>query len=179
MRKTSLFTVPVLLAALLACKKEEAPPAPQPIATATAETPVAEPEVPAEPEKPESPIPDIPTGRSKPPTMAEWKEATNINTQEVNSQPDKCFMRIVREWLKINCEGGVTGYSGMEGFGSELADYFESVKVGKWADFVVRLRKGKVLKLRIQRTEGEAVLFVNWPVGEDKPTIVAMGRGKS
>lgn len=180
MQRTTIAAIPLVLAALLACKEEKAPP--QPVAVATAPTPAetAAP-TPAATEEPapakEDPIPDIPEGRSKPATVKEWSEAKNINTQEANSQPDKCFMRIVREWLKINCEGDIQGTSGMENFGTELGDYFQSVKPGKVADFVVRLRKGKTMKLRIQRTEGEAVLFVNWPVGEPKPTIIALGRG--
>ncbi|MEZ4371164.1 MAG: hypothetical protein R3B07_10080 [Polyangiaceae bacterium] len=180
--KTTTLSLSILVLALLACKEEKkAEPAPT-AATAAAPAPTptetAAPAASEEEKKDESPIPDIPEGRSKPPTVAEWKAATNINTQEVNSQPDKCFMRIVREWLKVNCEGDVQGFTGMENFGNEMADYFQSVKPGKVADFVVRLRKGKTLKLRIQRgKEGEAVLFVNWPIGEEKPTIVALGRG--
>lgn len=180
--KTTTLSLSILVLALLACKeekKEESAPTATAAAPAATPTETAAPAATAEEEKKdESPIPDIPDGRSKPPTVAEWKAATNINTQEVNSQPDKCFMRIVREWLKVNCEGDVQGFTGMENFGNEMADYFQSVKPGKVADFVVRLRKGKTLKLRIQRgKEGEAVLFVNWPVGEAKPTIVALGRG--
>lgn len=122
-------------------------------------------------------IPEIPEGRSKPPTVAEWRDAATINTQDANSQPEGCFMKIVREWLKVNCEGKVTEVTDMEEFGTENADYFQSVTPGKSADFVVRVRKGKTMKLKILRSEkGNASLFVNWPQTADKPTIVALGR---
>ena len=122
-------------------------------------------------------IPEIPEGRSKPPTVAEWAAAPNVNTQEANSQPEGCYMKVVREWLKVNCEGKITEVKEMQEFGNENADYFQSVTPGKSADFVVRLRKGKTMKLKILRSEkGNASLFVNWPATAAKPTIIALGR---
>lgn len=92
MQRTTIAAIPLVLAALLACKKEEAPPAPVAVATvpSPAETPAPAATQEPAPVKDESPIPDIPEGRSKPPTVAEWNAATNINTQEANSQPDIC-----------------------------------------------------------------------------------------
>ncbi len=144
-----------------AAKKQEQPPA-----VAPAET------------KKESPIPDIPEGRSKPPSVTEWQEAKPLNTQEPNSQPEKCEMKVVREWLKVYCYGKVSSYSEMFGFGEKQRDYFASLRKGKSADFVLRLRKGKTQKLRIQyETEPEAVLYVSWPPDADKPVHIALGRG--
>ena len=195
----SAMSCVVLLAALLACKQDregekstdEASDKSGSPATPTAASPTApmpavagegkSADEPAEADEPvaDDPIPDIPTGRSKPPTVAEWREAKEVNTQEANSQPEACFMKIVREWLKVNCSGKVTHVDEREGFGVELADYFESIKPGKSADFVVRLRKGATLKTKIHRAEeGNAALFVNWPLDKDKPTIVALGRGR-
>ena len=129
-------------------------------------------------EEEDGPVPEIPEGRSKPPTLAEWADAPEINTQEANSQPDKCFMKIVREWLKVNCAGDITHTSDMKNFGKEGANFFKFVQEGKKADFVVRLREGKVMKLRIHRGKEDhgASLFVNWPQGKDRPTIVALGK---
>jgi hypothetical protein len=100
-----------------------------------------------------------------------------VNTQEKNSQPDKCFMKIVREWLKVNCGGQIVSVNDPEGFGNENADYFSSIRPGKSADFVVRLRPGKTMKTKIIRYDDSASLFVNWPAGAPKPTIVALGKG--
>jgi hypothetical protein len=66
----------------------------------------------------------------------------------------------------------------MDGFGKETQDWFQSVRPGKSADFVVRLKKGKAPKLRIIRAKDSAVLFVNWPDSEPKPKHVALGKGK-
>jgi hypothetical protein len=66
----------------------------------------------------------------------------------------------------------------MKEFGKENVNYFSAVKEGKSIDFVVRLRKGKTMKLKIHRggDDSDAALFVNWPQSSDKPTIVALGR---
>lgn len=129
--------------------------------------------------EPESPIPDIPEGRSKPPTVREWAEASELNTQEPNSQAENCQMKVVREWLKVYCHGDVTAFSDMTEFGEKSRDYFVSLRKGKSADFVVRLRPGKTQKLKIQRNDArEAVLYVSWPHDKPKPAHVALGRGK-
>lgn len=133
----------------------------------------------AVPPEPESPIPDIPEGRSKPPTAHEWSEASELNTQEPNSQAENCQMKVVREWLKVYCHGDVTAFSDMTEFGEKSRDYFVSLRKGKSADFVVRLRQGKTMKLKIQRNDArEAVLYVSWPHDKPKPAHIALGRGK-
>ncbi len=122
-------------------------------------------------------IPAIPDGRSKPPSVAEWTDAAEVNTQEPNSRPDKCFTKVVREWLKVHCDGNVLGIEAMEAFGKQNADYFYSIRPGKAADFVVRLKRSKTQKLRICRDPGNATLFVNWPAAEDRPVHIALGKG--
>jgi hypothetical protein len=122
-------------------------------------------------------IPEIPEGRSKPPSVAEWSSASEVNTQEANSRPDECFTKVVREWLKVHCDGNVIGIEAMESFGTQNADYFSSVRPGKAADFVVRLKRGKTQKLRICRDPGNAALFVNWPAAADRPVHIALGKG--
>jgi|SoiMethySBSTD1v2_1073268.scaffolds.fasta_scaffold00828_32 hypothetical protein len=122
-------------------------------------------------------IPEIPEGRSKPPSVAEWSSAAEVNTQEANSRPDECFTKVVREWLKVHCDGNVIGIEAMENFGTQNSDYFSSVRPGKAADFVVRLKRGKTQKLRICRDPVNAALFVNWPQAEDRPVHIALGKG--
>jgi hypothetical protein len=122
-------------------------------------------------------IPEIPEGRSKPPSVAEWSSAAEVNTQEPNSRPNECFTKVVREWLKVHCDGNVLGIEAMENFGKQNADYFHSLRPGKAADFVVRLKRGKTQKLRICRDPGNATLFVNWPAAEDRPVHIALGKG--
>ncbi|MFO0546793.1 MAG: hypothetical protein U0271_00330 [Polyangiaceae bacterium] len=124
-------------------------------------------------------IPDIPSGQSKPPSLDEWmKDGVVVNSQEKNSRADKCEMRVLREWLKIKCEGEVMGIFDLDGFGPEGVDHFKAFEEGKWADIVVRLKEGQSLSTRIPRyAEGDAALFTNWPKGAKKPHIIALGRG--
>jgi hypothetical protein len=125
----------------------------------------------------DGPIPAIPDGRSDPPTSAEWASARNVNTQGANSWPPDCTTKIVREWLQVNCTGKVKGYEKMENFGKLHSDYFESIMPGKLASFVVRLKKGKTISVRVCRETDRASLFVSWPTTKDRPVHVALGKG--
>lgn len=124
-----------------------------------------------------STIPPIPSTRSKPPTVAEWGKACDVNTQGEGSQPPDCTMKIMREWLQVSCRGEVSGYENLSDFGSEGADYFKQIQLGQMASFVVRLRKGRNQKVRICRGSQRASLFVSWPPSKDNPSIVALGIG--
>lgn len=150
-----------------------------PAATAAATT---EPSGTAEPEGDESAsatdangIPAIPTDSSTVPTLAEWDKAPTVNTQAANSRPPDCYMKVVREWLKVHCDGDVQKVSHREHLGNEGADAFEMIKEGKMADFVIRLKPGKTMKLRIWRKDDRATLFVNWPSDKDRPAHIALG----
>jgi hypothetical protein len=125
----------------------------------------------------DGPIPAIPEGRSNPPSVSEWAQAKVVNTQGPNSWPDDCTSKVVREWLQVNCTGHVIGYEKMQSFGKSQVDYFESVKLGKMASFVVRLKKGKTMNLRICRLQNRASLFMNWPASKDRPVHIALGKG--
>ena len=84
-------------------------------------------------------------------------------------------MKLVREWLKVNCTGKIKEVTNMEGFGKKGFDYFDSVKPNSVADLVVRVKKGGSIKARILRDgESGASLFVNWPGQLDKPSIIAL-----
>lgn len=120
--------------------------------------------------------PEVSGGTSAPPTVAEWQGASSANTVGANSAPKDCELKVVREWLKVNCTGKITQVTNMDGFGRKGVDYFELVTPGRVADFVVRLKKGGSIKARILR-EGagnSASLFVNWPSSNPKPSIVAL-----
>lgn len=120
-----------------------------------------------------SEAPEIPDGRSKPPTLAEWGEADQVNTVGANSAPRNCYMKVVREWLKVHCEGQIREITNEEGLGGEGVEHFRYVN-DKVADIIVRVRKGQHIKLRIMREGQSASLFVNWPGGQSKPSIMAL-----
>lgn len=166
------------------CSKPEAtadsggaPKASAPAATSTP-APAATPPKPATPDSAPGAgraSPDVPSGTSAPPTVAEWQAAPDVNTVGANAAPKDCQLKMVREWLKVHCDGDVKEVTNMEGFGKKGFDYFESIKPGTSADFVVRVKKGNALKLRIMRGKPHsASLFVNWPGDKDRPTIVAL-----
>lgn len=152
--------------------------APAATATATtASTAAPAPEATGKEAPDEGPIPAIPEGKSNPPTVAEWGAAEEVNTQEKNSQPDKCEVKVVREWVRVSCRGEIVSYEKMEGFGTKNADYFEMIKPGNLASFVVRMKKGKTQSVRICREKDRASLFVNWPASKDRPVHIALGKG--
>ena len=119
-------------------------------------------------------IPAIPEGTSAPPTVAEWSAAADINQANANSKPRDCAVKIVREWMKIHCDGNVKSVEKVEGFNKEGSDFFKSITVGKSADYVARLKKGGSFKMRILRDPQSTTLFVNWPGGSDRPSTVVM-----
>lgn len=119
-------------------------------------------------------IPVIPAEASAPPSVAEWQGGHPVNTVGANSAPRDCHMKIVREWLKVNCSGKIREVTNMEGFGAKGVDWFDHVVPGKVADLVVRVKKGRAIKARILREGGGASLFVNWPANNERPTIVAL-----
>lgn len=120
-------------------------------------------------------IPEVPTTTSAPPSVAEWQAGHPVNTVGANSAPADCSMKIVREWLKVNCGGKIREVTSMEGFGRKGADYFDAIAPGRSADLVVRLRKGNAIKARILRDGSPgASLFVNWPGNAARPSIVAL-----
>lgn len=125
---------------------------------------------------PEKEVPVIPDSRSNPPSLDEWGNACRINTQGAGSEAASCTLKVLREWLQVTCNGEIVRYEDMDGFGAEGLDYFKLVNAGV-ASFVVRLKKQPVVKVRICRANDRASLFVSWPPGKDRPSIVALGRG--
>ena len=127
---------------------------------------------------PPSTIPDIPDTRSNPPSLEEWATGCDVNTQGAGKAAD-CTMKVKREWLQITCRGNMTGYEQFDGFGTLGQDYFEQHTAGQMASFVVRLRTGRSMKVRMCRDKERASLFVSWPPSAPKPTIIALAAGTS
>ena len=130
-------------------------------------------------------LPDVPEGKSKPPTVAEWKDAPEVNSQEKNSRPADCFMKMKREWLKVNCTGEGAEIIDRDGFGKEGTDYFvfqtkpKGSPIPSAVDVVVRLKEGQSLTMQVHRIRAQsAALFTHWPKGAKKPNIVALGGGQ-
>jgi hypothetical protein len=196
----------VLVAALCACKKDKTEVAPAASVAASAAQVEAKPAAPpksAEPSQPTAPplppdgIPDIPAEKSAPPTVAEWAAAPEVNTQGANSRPEGCYMKVCREWLKVHCDGAqyydwntlldippggghLDGTNYQTRFGVLGTDWFYEFKQHVSYDTIIRLRRGKDLKLEVLREPsaggGSALLFMSWPSGKPKPSIIALGK---
>ena len=189
MQRSALQMTLVLALTLLPCKRsnestptgETKPAAPSPVATGTAAAPVDTGAAPAPPSKPPSfkvgDVPEIPGEKSNPPQGIEWDQGVAVNTQGANSRGKRCSMFVLREWLNIYCTGKVIGYEKKEDFGQIGVDYYEKIVAGKYASFVIRLKKGHYPKIRVCREDDRASLFVNWPPTKDKPMHVALGQG--
>jgi hypothetical protein len=119
-------------------------------------------------------VPPIPEGRSAPPTLAEWSAVSDVNQAGPNAKPRDCEIKIVREWMKIHCDGNVRSTEKEEGLGKQGSDYFRAMTPGKMADYVVRLRKGNAIKMRILRSPQSATVFVNWAGNTDRPGTIVM-----
>ena len=113
-------------------------------------------------------------GRSAPPSISEWSSVSDINQAGPSSKPRDCEIKIVREWMKVHCEGNVKSVEKIEGIGKEGVDHFKQVTPGEMADFVVKLKKGGSIKMRILRDPQSATLFTNWAGGADRPGTVVM-----
>jgi hypothetical protein len=86
----------------------------------------------------------VPRHRTTVPNAREWGAATTVKMQ-----PEGCFRKVVREWIRLNCSKSATSnpqpqsLSNLEVFGSANADYFLWVRPGEVADVVVRMAPGK------------------------------------
>lgn len=180
----------LVIVALLGCKKDDAPAAghtsaqaetpkaPAPPPTATAATAAATAQAPSKPKSyAVGEVPAIPSEHSNPPKGNEWDQAQVVNTQGAGARAKHCNLQILREWLRVTCNGDITGYEKMEDFGTQGSDYYELISPGKVASFVIRLKPGHNQKIRVCRKTDRASLFVSWPPGSDRPKHVALGSG--
>jgi hypothetical protein len=123
-------------------------------------------------------IPPFPEGQSAPPSPEEWSTAREVNTQDPSSRAKDCYLKVIREWLKVHCDGDIKSVGETEGMPKSKSDSFESVEPGKAADFVMRLTKGSTIKMRIHRAGNRASFFEIWPVSADRPTMIAIAQIK-
>lgn len=111
-------------------------------------------------------MPTIPSGRSKVPTVADWRDAREVNTAHRSSRAAACRIRMVREWAKVSCLGGASedNLEQLSSLGAKNSDYFY-VNSADLFDLVFRLRQGTALDFRGNDFE----LAVKWPQTADVP----------
>jgi hypothetical protein len=115
----------------------------------------------------------IPTGRSTPPTVAEWN-----NAPKVEMQPAGCIRKVVREWLKLNCskddENGLfpVAITRTEGMGGEGSGHFAWTREGRVVDIVVAMRRGARGTATFELRGQTLVVGYDWRAGGDYPEII-------
>lgn len=135
-------------------------PAPTPTSTAAADRPEGFPD-------------EVPRQRTKPPNVKEWASAPTVKMQ-----PEGCFRKVVREWMKLNCSKsetnnpGAQGFANVEAFGSNNADYFSWVRAGEVADIVVRMSPGKRAVATMQLDGQSLQVGYDWSSDGPYPTPV-------
>ncbi len=117
-------------------------------------------------------LPDLPSGRSKAPTLKEWGTGVTVNSAPEGSRAADCSVTILREWMKAQCRGPGS-YLSM-GPGTAGLEKYEAVHPDTFADTVVRLRPGTDATFEFGRDAGRAELRVIWPSSAPKPTWIGM-----
>jgi hypothetical protein len=132
--------------------------------TAVQSTPSASAAAPLPPDPRRAAIPALPTTPSPRPTREEWGSALAINTGAPERAPVGCSLRLVREWLLVECSGQPILWRENE-WKVSPGDLFE--QPGR---VEVRLYPGCVFRGKHER----ARLTVAWPPMDDRPWNIAL-----
>jgi len=166
----------LILASTVIAAKSSAGPAPSSSASAA-------------PPPPKDPIPlasvVFPAEKSPTPKLDEWNAAPLVLLTE-NSEKARCHARVVREWLKIHCDGPTGMIRLLAGSPSDVVFWISPVEMGsslsKASEIVVAVRKGDRRLIQffglMEGYEGPAWPTVagfveeHWDEGDDHPTVV-------
>jgi hypothetical protein len=169
----------LILASAVIAAKSSAGPAPSSSASAA----------PAPPPKERDPVPlasvVFPTEKSPTPKLDEWSSAPLVALSE-NSEKARCHARVVREWLKIHCDGPWGMIRELAGSPADvvfwIAPRTPTSSLGDGAEIVVAVRKGDRRLIQffgiMEGYEGPAWPTVagfveeQWDEGDDHPTVV-------
>ncbi|MEZ4447161.1 MAG: hypothetical protein R3B72_49235 [Polyangiaceae bacterium] len=138
-------------------------------ASATASASAAAPE----PKDEQSPhaalIPTIPTEAAPRPAAEAFAAAETINTAPEDRRPDHCGMKLVGQWLQIDCHTSAMISVRELDWGKAGEDYVDGHPL------YLRLRPGTAQRGHLTPLEGRAVLLnVAWPTGDAKPWLIAL-----
>lgn len=131
-----------------------------------------------------SQLPAIPTTDSPPPTDEEWAAAPFIQNTDSDRPVSDCTMRLLREWLKLRCEGDIKGAEpdSVKWF-SEKANtknWYESHRYPDYAEITFRLRKGTLGEAYFYRKnrENSARYYADWDKSKDRPSTLFLKKWK-
>jgi hypothetical protein len=147
---------------------------PAPALSSTSAVPAAT----GEPPPPEPAIPAIPIERSKPPTKKEWDSALKINTAPESEHHPSCWLKQMREWVRMECLGTESGsLAWSEELGSKDSDWFNPEDTGAFI-LIVRMRQTFDTRARINHTalRNGSYLRMDWSAGGDRPKEISLSR---
>ena len=119
-----------------------------------------------------------PAEPSKPPTVAEWSSAEDIEVR--NAKKLNCEVRMVREWLRVSCrttENSSTHIKELRWLepATKPKDFFDMVKPGTLASIVFPIRKDTNVRVEFVWDEFKRPLTIKWAPGTPKPVLYFTG----
>lgn len=117
-------------------------------------------------------LPQVTQVGSRPPTLAEWRAVSPLAGRG-GSVPDKCFVKLVREWMKFQCEGAISKTSGEDSLGPTSTRFIAGND--RYVDLVFKLRPGLDGEFTVTRDGGAVSLRVRWASGSDQPDVRVSG----
>lgn len=115
---------------------------------------------------------------SKPPTVAEWGSAEDIEVR--NAKKLNCEVRMVREWLRVSCRTGEHSSTRIKDLRwlqpkTKPGDFFDMVKPGSLASIVFPIRKDTNVRVEFVWEEFTRPLTIRWSPGAPKPVVYFSG----
>ena len=130
-----------------------------------------------------SPIPAVPTTLSPPPTAAEWAAGLEVNGAAESKRASQCSMKLVREWVKIRCEGDIKQVAPDGNLWYDDKDkgrlWFEEHSYPAFGELILRISPGFNMGAVFHRKDrtNSARFFFNWDRGKDRPKVLDVFRG--
>jgi hypothetical protein len=124
--------------------------------------------------------PDLPSGRSAVPGVAEWASAKEITVK--GSSALGCETKIIREWFRVSCRGandtGGTPTGVVVKRGGNKGETFAFAS-GDVASLVFPWTEGTEIEAVFSWTDKSHKLVATWPKGSPEPAVKGVFEGAS
>ena len=127
--------------------------------------------------------PSIPTEASKPPKVTEWPGAQRVRLTRKGPQAAGCHALLVREWMRLRCEGDVFALSLLGGTPEGIAFWIGQANGTPFGEVLLPLRRGdrRVFQLWAPGKDADGafvakpmlVVQESWMAGQETPTVTA------
>ncbi|APR80445.1 Hypothetical protein A7982_05792 [Minicystis rosea] len=121
---------------------------------------------------------DPPETPSKPPTVAEWAAASEIEVK--NAKRLGCEVKSAREWLRVSCRTTEDSASQIKELrwiepSAKLPDFYDMTKPGTLASIVFPIRRQTKARVEFVWSDFARVLTVAWTPGTPQPLVYFSG----